>query len=211
MSSAERLRTLVWLGCLLAIAVLGARWLVSEGGGSGARGSLPARSAGTAVTLPRQGSVPPAQTDIVVHVAGQVRHPGIYRLHAGARVYEAMQAAGGATRHGDPNALELAARLTDGQKVSLPARGQVSDIGSDAAGGSGGAPPAVGSAGSGPVSIATATVEQLDALDGIGPALARRIVDWRSRHGGFASINDLDKVPGIGPAKLAALRGAVVP
>jgi len=61
------------------------------------------------------------------------------------------------------------------------------------------------------VSLATATAEQLDALDGIGPALAKRIVDWRAQHGGFASIDDLDKVPGIGPAKLAALRGAVAP
>ena len=125
-------------------------------------------------------------------------------------MYEAMQAAGGATRRGDPNALELAARLADGQKILLPPVGEGETASSmPRSAEAGGASSPVQR--SGPVSLATATAEQLDGLDGIGPALAKRIIDWRTQRGGFASINDLDKVPGIGPAKLAALRGAVVP
>ena len=183
---------------------------MGQGGGSTAGAGWAGRSTGVATAVSPRQALPVARPDIMVHVAGAVKHAGVYRLQSGARVYQAMQAAGGVTRRGDQNALDLAARLADGQKVMVPVVGQA------AAGSSAAAAPAAGALASaapapGPVSLATATAEQLDALDGIGTALAKRIVDWRTQHGGFASIDDLDKVPGIGPAKLAALRGEVAP
>ncbi len=138
-----------------------------------------------------------------------VAHPGVYRLSAGARTYEAIAAAGGAAKGSDQNALSLAARVADGATILVPAKSRVT------AGAASGSSTLAGSSAGGsataPVSLSSATAEQLDGLDGIGPALAKRIVEWRDAHGGFGSLADLDSVPGIGPAKLAALKGAVVP
>jgi competence protein ComEA len=136
---------------------------------------------------------------VVVHVVGAVRRPGVYRLPAGSRTRDAVRRAGGAAPHADLGAVNLATRLADGEQVRVPLR----------------ASPAVASAGSGgkaasaPSSIVhlnSADAEQLDALDGIGPALAQRIVDYREAHGGFGSIDELDEVSGIGPVRLDSLR-----
>ena len=129
----------------------------------------------------------------VVHVAGSVRRPGVYRLDAGARVRDAVRRAGGPRGSADLDALNLAARVEDGQQVLVPARGP---SGASATGDAGGAP----------VNLGTATEAELDTLDGVGPVLARKIVAWRTRNGGIGSVEDLDAIPGIGPAKLEALR-----
>lgn len=134
----------------------------------------------------------------VVHVAGAVRRPGVYRLAPGGRVRDAVRRAGGASQAADLNMINLAARLTDGQQVVVPARQAAAS-----------SPGAVGA--SGQVSLGSATAEQLDGLDGVGPAIARKIVDWRTQHGGFGSVDDLDQVPGIGPKKLEALRAQLAP
>jgi competence protein ComEA len=137
-----------------------------------------------------------AKPRVVVDVVGAVRRPGLYRLSPGTRVADAVAAAGGVTARAERIGVNLAAPLADGQQVVVPVRGAA-------------APGA--SASSGPVSLSAATPEQLDALPGIGPATATKIVAFRQEHGAFHSVEELDAVPGIGPARLAELKGLVVP
>lgn len=141
---------------------------------------------------------------ILVHVAGAVRRPGVYRLPADARVTAALRRAGGATRRADLDALNLAAKLTDGRQVLVPARAGPAG---GAAGEDGAASVANGPAA--PVNLNSATAEELAGLDGVGPALAARILAYRREHGGFGSVDELDQVPGIGPQRMAALRDHV--
>ena len=120
----------------------------------------------------------------------------------GTRVADALARAGGPTRRADLSAVNLAAPLVDGQQVIVPRRGPA------------GTPAALGRARRRPgakVSLASATVEQLDELPGIGPVTAQKIVDWRTTHGPFRSVDDLDDVPGIGPARIEQLRDLVTP
>jgi competence protein ComEA len=138
---------------------------------------------------------------MVVHVAGAVRRPGVYRLRAGARVADAVRRAGGARRRADLGAVNLAAELQDGRQVLVPLRLRGGGAAATAAGG--GTVPGV------PLDLNTATAEQLDELDGIGPATAQQIIDYREAHGGFGSVEELDQVPGIGETRLAALREKV--
>jgi competence protein ComEA len=138
-----------------------------------------------------------------VNVVGAVRRPGLYRLPEGARVADALARAGGVTSRAQVELVNLAARVADGEQVVVPRRGAA-----------GGAPVAAGGGGaasSGPVHLNSATIEQLDALPGVGPVTAQKIVDYRQEHGGFKSVDDLDAVPGIGPARLENLRGLVTP
>lgn len=138
-----------------------------------------------------------AAAKLVVDVAGAVRRPGLYRLERGARVADAIAAAGGATRRANVDAVNLAAPLADGLQVVVPARGAVGAA-------SGPSPTA-------PVDLNSASVEQLDALPGIGPSTAQKIVDYRQAHGAFHSLEELDAVPGIGAGRIAQLKGLVVP
>lgn len=139
---------------------------------------------------------------MVVHVAGEVRRPGVYVLAEGDRVQRAVARAGGPRRRADLSGLNLAAPVQDGQQVIVPAR---------VAPGAPGAGAAAPAAAAGPLSLSRATAEELDALDGIGPTLAARILEWRTRNGGFASVDQLIEVQGIGPTRLEALRPHVVP
>jgi competence protein ComEA len=136
----------------------------------------------------------------VVDVAGAVLRPGVYRLKRGARVADAIARAGGPTRRADVALVNLAAPVADGQQIVVPRR-----VPGAAAAGLGAA------AAAGPVSLSSATVEQLDALPGIGPVTAQKIVAYRAEHGAFRSVDELDAIPGIGPARLETLRGLVVP
>jgi len=145
---------------------------------------------------------------IEVHVAGAVASPGVVQLPAGSRLHEAIAAAGGPTVLGDPDRLNLAAVLEDGQKVLVPIRGEPGQAdapmdGSPAPGsGTGGTGP-VG--GGGKVNLNTAGLEELGTLPRVGPVLAQRIVDWRQQHGRFKTVQELDAVDGIGPKLLEAL------
>ncbi|MET1154266.1 helix-hairpin-helix domain-containing protein [Arthrobacter sp.] len=148
---------------------------------------------------------------LIIHVAGAVASPGIVRLVEGARVFEAIEAAGGAKTGAQLEALNLAAPLTDGQQVYVPTRedaGPPPVPGTGSADGSVGGPGTGGGAANGPVgkiNINTATVEELAELPRVGPVLAGRIVEFREQHGPYGQPSDLDAVPGIGPVMLEAL------
>ena len=135
-------------------------------------------------------------TEVVVDVAGRVRHPGLVRLAAGARVDDALKAAGGVLAGVSTGSLNLARKLADGEQVL---------VGVDAPGPSGTA----GAAAGGLLDLNTATAQDLDALPGIGPVLADHIVSWRTEHGRFASVDQLREVSGIGEAKYASLKPKV--
>jgi competence protein ComEA len=168
--------------------------------GAGAGGGGTASSTGTPATL-------------TVHAAGAVASPGVYTVAAGARVADVVTAAGGPLPEADVDRLNLAARVADGDRVFVPRRGDpaTSGSGSDAGGSSGGAGGGVAATTTpaGPLDLNAATPEQLDTLPGVGPATARAIVTYRTRHGRFRSVTELLDVPGIGPAKLEAIRPLV--
>jgi competence protein ComEA len=145
-----------------------------------------------------------APARLVVHVVGAVRRPGLYRLEHGARIADAVRRAGGATRRADLSLVNLAAQVSDGTQVVVPRR-VVVEAGVPAPAGESAAPAG------GPVHLNTATLEQLDALPGVGPVTAQKILDYRQQHGAFSSVDDLDAIPGIGPARLEQLRGLVAP
>jgi competence protein ComEA len=136
-----------------------------------------------------------------VHVVGAVHDPGVYRLAAGARVEDAIERAGGATGGADLQAVNLAAKVADGQQIVVPRR--------SSAAAAAGAAQGTASASSGPINLNSATAEQLDTLDGVGPATAQKILEYRTAHGGFASVDDLAQISGIGPKRLEALRAQV--
>jgi competence protein ComEA len=192
------LRRSGWAYVLAAVALALVAWRLGAGGGGGGQ---PTPGEGAATTAPVVVAGPP-EARALVHVAGEVRRPGVYRVPAGARAIEAIRRAGGATRRADLAALNLAAPVQDGQQVLIPARAAPG-----APAGAGGGASAAG----GTISLSSATAADLEALDGIGPTLAARIVEWRGAHGGFASVEQLLEVPGIGPARLEALRARVTP
>jgi competence protein ComEA len=179
----------VYAAATLAIALIGARYL-KESAESESR-APPGGAPGLRVA---RGS-----TRVAVHVTGAVRRPGVYRLPGWARLDLAVRRAGGATRSADLAGVNLAAKVADGQQVVVPARPE---------GGSAVETGATGPADA-PVSLNTATLEDLDELDGIGPATAQKILDWRKEHGGFSSVDELKQVSGIGPKRFEALKEKV--
>src|SRR5262245_756698 len=191
MPDPSRSEVLIYGVIATAVIVIGARWIRSSGSGSGdgAEVSFAADSAHEAG----------GTQDVVVHVAGAVGRPGVYRLPAGSRVTDAVRRAGGFVTRANEDAINLAARLSDGQQVVVPRSG----------GGPASATPAAGQ--TGPISLGSATVEQLDQVEGIGPVTAQKIIEYRDQHGGLSSVNQLDQVDGIGPATMETLRSSLQP
>jgi competence protein ComEA len=150
-----------------------------------------------------------AGEDVVVDVSGAVADSGVYRLPAGSRVEDAVKRAGGATAHADLETINLAARLSDGQQVVVPDRAPVAPTGSAASSTPGASDSSAVS--EGPISLATATIADLDTIEGIGPVTAQDIIDFRDQHGGIGSIEDLNQISGIGPATMEALRARLQP
>ena len=201
----------VALAAAIALVAVGSRYLehgsgpASAAAGSGAAGATTSSAPARTTSTPGGVSVRDAPAGpVVVDVAGAVRHPGVYTLDSGARVDDAVREAGGATAHADLSQVNLAARLEDGRQVLVPERAVAGRAGNGAVAG---AAPASGAAGApaGPVNLNTATLEQLETLDGVGPATAQKILDYRKLHGGFGSVQELGQVPGIGDKRLAAL------
>jgi competence protein ComEA len=180
-----------WGLAALVVVLLGARELRGGGGAPAAAPPAPAR---VEEARPRAA---------VVHVAGAVRRPGVYRMRPGARIDDALRRAGGATARADLTQVNLAAEVEDGRQIVVPERPRAGSPSAAAPGTA--AAPAPGQ----PLNVNTATLEQLDALDGIGPGLAQRILDAREERGGFSSVDELAEVPGIGEARMASLREQV--
>jgi competence protein ComEA len=211
MPEISRLQLVAYAAAAIVVVALGVRFMQAQAGSAtpaavrasdaGDDGSGPTAAAG-AVRIGRS-----REQAALVHVAGAVRRPGVYRLRTGDRIREAVERAGGARRGADVNAINLAAKVADGQQVIVPRRagpaGAVTAAPGAGAASAAGGPPAA------PINLNAATLEQLDTLDGVGPATAQKIIDWRTENGGFRSVDDLAQVPGIGPKRMAALRDKV--
>lgn len=195
MPELSRSQVIVYAAVAVALLLVGARAIRGEDGtdSSFAAGSG-GGSGGASFSISGQAG------DLVVDVTGAVQRPGVYRMPAGSRVNDAVVRAGGPEPRAELEAVNLAARLADGQQVVVPERAPA------------GAPGAsVATAEDGPISLGTATVEQLEEIDGIGPVTAEDIVKFRDEHGGLSSVDQLDQVPGIGPATMEALRARLQP
>ena len=178
---------LLLVGLVLILALVGRR-LAAQGA---------TRAPAQPALLEGVGAERSAARALVVNVVGAVRRAGLYRLRDGARVADAVRRAGGPTRRADIALVNLAAPLADGQQVVVPRRLPA------------GVAPAPG--GALKVSLASATLEELDGLPGIGPVTAQKILDWRQKNGPVRSVDDLDAIPGIGPARVEQLRDLVTP
>ena len=220
------------VACVILTVVVGG-WLVLQRlthGSSPPEIDLPrARPAATASATdgvdddtaePRTASADPQRGPVTAHAAGAVTHPGVYRLPAGARVKDLLDAAGGPTADAEIDALNLAAPLDDGQRVYVPRRGELPPgallAAGDAVDGAAGIALGTGIAADGrsppgdrPLDLNTATLAQLDELPGVGPTTAQAIIDHRRRKGRFRSVDELLEVRGIGPARLETLRKRV--
>lgn len=159
----------------------------------------------------------PQSAEVVVQVDGAVARPGVYRLPSGARLGEALAAAGGLRADADGGALNRAHLLRDGERVSVPPHGHTRDVGDDAGDhrpgarrAGAGVPRSAAGPGGRPIDLNTATTAELEMLPGIGPVLARRIVERRTAHGAFRRVEDLLEVKGIGFRLLERLRPHVV-
>jgi competence protein ComEA len=195
----SRAQLIVYAAIAVALLLVGARWAKTADGDGGGEGVAEAarqvgETGGDSFAVDRGG-------DLVVHVAGAVREPGVYRMPAGSRVTDAVQRAGGPTAKATADAINLAAPLADGQQVQVPAAA-VQSVATEST--------STGEA-SGPISLGSATVPDLDTIEGIGPVTAAAILEYRDEHGGIASVDELDEISGIGPATMEALRGALQP
>lgn len=212
MQRADIARIASWGFAAIVVVVLGLS-LARDGGGGGA--PPPVKLDTDTPTEPK--AVPAGAREIFVSVTGEVGRPGLIRLPENARVAEALQRAGGPTRRGEITSVNLAAKLRDGQQVVVPRRGAGAP--GPAPGGSGSAAssaaPSAGAPGAAAhgqkISLASATLVQLDTLDGIGPTLAQRILQYRDQHGGFRSLEELRQVEGIGEKRFQSLRAALDP
>jgi competence protein ComEA len=208
LSNLSRSQVLVYGALAVALLLVGARAIRGEAGSGSAQaasnGEFTAGGGGggsSGAAIAGGFELGAGGPDVVVDVTGAVRRPGVYRLPVGARVTDAVERAGGASGRAALEAINLAARLSDGQQVLVPELGP---------GGSAAAPLGA-AAGEGPISLGSASVEQLETIDGIGPVTAGDIVKFRDEHGGLSSVDDLDRVPGIGPATMDSLRARLQP
>lgn len=194
MPEMSRSQVVVYAALALALLLVGARAIRGEGETASSFATETAAGGGGARI-----SITGAAGEVVVDVTGAVRRPGVYRMPIGSRVDDAVARAGGPMPQAELEAINRAARLADGQQVVVP----------EAV--AGGAAAAATSAEEGPISLGTATAEQLEEIEGIGPVTAADIIAFRDEHGGLSSVDQLDQVPGIGPATMESLRARLQP
>jgi competence protein ComEA len=232
----DRRHLIAYVAAAAVLVVIAARFLGRDDGADPVPSISMAAPASASPAGARPRAPAPAKPLIWVDVAGAVRRPGLYSLPDGARVAAALERAGGVSGRAERAAVNLAAKLMDGQQVFVPARGAgaggaaVGEAGGAGAGGAGGAGAGAAGAASGAgasgaglsaggasggagarISLSSATQSQLEELDGIGPALAQRIIEYRDQHGGFRSIDELQEVSGIGAKRFEALKGSIAP
>lgn len=194
MPELSRSQVIVYAAVAVALLLVGARAIRGEGSTDASFAAGSGDSQGASFSIGGQGG------DLVVDVTGAVQRPGVYRMPAGSRVNDAVVRAGGPEPRAELEAVNLAARLADGQQVVVPEQAPGGVPGASAA-----------AAEDGPISLGTATAEQLEGIDGIGPVTAGDIIKFRDEHGGLSSVEQLDQVPGIGPATMEALRDRLQP
>jgi len=196
-STAARWRIRTGAVVVVLLAALALTVVISAVGSSGASTEVPPApvlASGPALSV---------EAEIIVQVAGAVRMPGIYSLPTGARLLDAVAAAGGLTDDADASAVNLARAVNDGEQLVVPRVGEAPPEAAPGAGASGSS--------SQLVDLNTATLEQLDTLPRIGPSIAQRIIDWRAENGRFTSVDDLAEISGIGDKTIESLRGLVLP
>ena len=199
----RRVRVIAGAGGALLVAVVGFALLRPAGAAPAPEATLPRAS--TTIAVPTGPTTSSGGAVVVVQAAGAVQHPGLYRLPPGSRVDDLVTAAGGFVDGADADRLNLAALVSDGQKIYVPRVGeQIPPDVSPGASTSGG-----DSTSTQPLDLNQATLQQLDTLPGVGPATAQAILDYRAQHGRFRSVDDLLNVRGIGDAKLEQLRPLV--
>jgi competence protein ComEA len=202
MPQISRGRALAYALAILLVLVLGGRFALGRDEGKTAERAQPSR-ADPAAMGSLDATRAPARL-LLVHVAGAVRRPGLYRLRDGSRVADAVRRAGGAKARADLALVNLAAPIADGQQVLIPLRGQAAGVAATGLGSSG-----AGTAPAQKVHLNSATLEQLDTLPGVGPVTAQKILDYRTEHGAFQTVDELDAVSGIGPARMAEIKPLV--
>ncbi|MDO5498964.1 MAG: helix-hairpin-helix domain-containing protein [Propionibacteriaceae bacterium] len=203
-------RHVMVIAAVLAIGVLIAAYAVTRARAVPVEASVPVVVTAEEAPAASQPEASPTPEPIRIHVLGHVREPGVHRLPVGARVADAVEAAGGFAEDARPGELNLAQVLADGQQVLIGGPGRPSEVrGGDSGGSPGGSAAAGGTAGTGPagtkLNLNTANATQLDALPGVGPVTAEKIIAWRTQHGKFTRIEELQEVPGVGPKTFAEL------
>jgi len=205
MPELSRAQLAVYAALAVVALMLGSRWIRSGGeDASASDGALPAFESGAAEegSGGASDSFEPTVGDLVVHVAGAVRKPGVFEMPSGSRVTDAIERAGGTTPDAAPDSINLAAPLADGQQIQVPAK---APEGAAASAGTS------GTTADGPISLGSATAEDLDTIEGIGPVTAAAILEFRDQNGGISSVDDLDQVSGIGPTTMEALKARLQP
>jgi len=222
----SRRQAIAYLAVAAIVAAVGGRFLLASRTANSSSATLLSALPAAAELGPASSAAPTAQAsaqELVAYACGAVAHPGVYRLLPGARIADLLALAGGATARADLTAVNLAAKVADGQQVVVPtktgaaaqaqasaAAGAQAGAGTGTGGGASTCGGASATAGTTPlVNLNTATAAELDTLQGVGPVTAQKIIDYRTANGGFKSIDELKNVPGIGDVRFAAIKDSV--